>query len=71
MSVAPSELNVPLDFELYLPESWAGDKKLRKEARIPENVAFKTKPELALDMIVRAKESGVFGRSWRLRFPEH
>jgi SRSO17 transposase len=59
LSAATAELHVPLDFELYLPESWASDKKLRKEARIPESVAFKTKPELALDMIVRAKESGV------------
>lgn len=59
LSVATAELHVPLDFELYLPDSWASDRKLRKEARIPESVVFKTKPELALDMIVRAKESGV------------
>lgn len=59
LSVATAELHVPLDFELYLPEEWATNKKLRKEARIPDAVGFKTKPELALEMIIRAKESGV------------
>jgi SRSO17 transposase len=59
LTVATAELHVPIDFELYLPQEWASSKKLRKEARIPDSVGFKTKPELALDMIVRAKESGV------------
>jgi SRSO17 transposase len=59
LSVATAELHVPIDFELYLPEEWTSNKKLRKEARIPDEVGFKTKPELALEMIVRAKESGV------------
>lgn len=59
LSIATAELHVPLDFELYLPEEWATNKKLRKEARIPDDVGFKTKPELALEMIARAKASGV------------
>lgn len=45
---------VPIDVELYLPESWASDAVLRRKARIPDDVGFKTKPELALDMIERA-----------------
>jgi SRSO17 transposase len=59
LSVATTGLHVPIDFELYLPEEWANNKKARKEARIPDDVGFKTKPELALEMIVRAKKSGV------------
>jgi SRSO17 transposase len=50
---APSH-HVAADFELYLPETWANDKKRRLEARIPPDVVFKTKPALALDMIERA-----------------
>jgi SRSO17 transposase len=46
--------HLPVDFELYLPESWANEPKRRAEARIPDEVVFKTKPELALQMIQRA-----------------
>lgn len=48
---------VPVDFELYLPEKWLEDAALREEARIPNDRTFKTKPELALEMIRRAKDS--------------
>jgi SRSO17 transposase len=49
----PTE-HVPIDFELYLPELWANDPARRREARIPDAVQFKTKPELALEMLGRA-----------------
>jgi SRSO17 transposase len=49
----PTE-HVPVDFELYLPRTWTDDASRRREAHIPEEVTFKTKPELALDMIRRA-----------------
>src|SRR4051812_43887916 len=49
----------PIDFELYLPASWANEPARRKEARIPEQVQFKTKPELAVDMIRRAVQAGI------------
>lgn len=59
LSVATRTEHVPIDFELYLPESWASDSSRRQEARIPEDVTFKTKPQLALQMIRRAVEDGV------------
>src|SRR6266545_4261020 len=43
----------------HLPTSWTDDPARRSEARIPDAVTFKTKPELALDMIRRATEDGV------------
>jgi SRSO17 transposase len=46
--------HVPLDFELYLPQQWLDDEERRNEARIPSDQVFKTKPDLALDMIARA-----------------
>jgi SRSO17 transposase len=54
LAVATSTEQIPVDFELYLPETWAEDPTLRAEAKIPESVTFKTKIELALEMIERA-----------------
>lgn len=49
---------VPLDFALYLPEEWLESDK-RQEAGIPDEVAFQTKWQLALELIDRALEWGV------------
>lgn len=38
---------LPLGWRLYLPEEWCGDDLRRRKAKIPDDVAFKTKPELA------------------------
>jgi SRSO17 transposase len=54
LSVATRTEHVPVDFELYLPTCWTEDAKRRQEARIPADVTFKTKLELALAMIRRA-----------------
>ena len=48
-----------LDRELYLPRVWADDLERRREAGVPEKVAFRTKPQLARRMLERALESGV------------
>jgi SRSO17 transposase len=59
LSVATRTEHLPVDFELYLPECWAHDEARRGEARIPAGVPFKTKPQLALQMIDRAVQDGV------------
>jgi SRSO17 transposase len=59
LSIATSTEHVPIDFELYLPTSWANSPERRKEARIPPEVTFKTKPQLALEMIRRAMRQRV------------
>lgn len=59
LSVATRTEHLPIDFELYLPKTWTEDPVRRREARIPAAVEFKTKLELALDMIRRALEDGV------------
>ena len=48
-----------LDRELYLPQVWAEDRERRREAGVPEEVRFQTKPQLAQKMLGRAVESGV------------
>jgi SRSO17 transposase len=59
LSIATRTEHLPIDFELYLPESWANDPARRLEARIPEELSFQTKPQLALQMIERAVQDGV------------
>ncbi len=43
-----------LDRELYLPQVWTEDWGRRREAGVPEGVAFRTKGQLARVMIARA-----------------
>ena len=62
LAVATSSEQIPVDFELYLPECWLEDPERRAEARIPQDATFKTKVELGLEMIQRAVENGVPGR---------
>jgi SRSO17 transposase len=47
---------VPLGWSLYLPEEWCADPERRKKARIPEEVSFKTKPQLGVDLALRAAD---------------
>jgi SRSO17 transposase len=62
LAVATSSEQIPVDFDLYLPKLWSDDSQRRDEARIPDEVTFKTKIQLALEMIGRAVRSGVPGR---------
>ena len=48
-----------LDRELYLPQEWAEDVERRREAGVPEGVVFRTKAQLARQMIARAVAAGV------------
>jgi SRSO17 transposase len=59
LSIATPQDHVAVDFELYLPECWANDPARRAEGRIPDDVGFKTKPRLALDMLRRAVKAGL------------
>lgn len=53
--------HLPIDFELFLPETWANNPVRRREARIPDDVQFKTKVDLALEEIERAVANKVPG----------
>ena len=48
-----------IDSDLYLPEEWLADKKRRREAGIPDTVHFRTKPQIAVDLLRRALANGV------------
>lgn len=48
-----------LDRELYLPEEWCADTERRTAAKVPPAVSFKTKPQLAQQMLDHAWAEGL------------
>ena len=43
-----------MDRRLFLPQEWADDSDRRAEAGVPDGLIFRTKPELALEMLADA-----------------
>ena len=56
LTIATAKDHVPVDFELYVPQCWIDDPERRAKAKIPADMVFRTKLELALVMIDRALE---------------
>src|SRR6202795_3114766 len=51
LSLANRHASLPVAYRLYLPDEWAADAKRLRKAGVPEEIGFKTKPEIALDQI--------------------
>ena len=62
LDLGTEESSAPLDWALYLPEEWLDDPLRRKEAGIPDEITFKTKWELALDLIDEVRDWGLQDR---------
>src|SRR5580693_8166821 len=77
LSIANHTASLPVAYRLYLPEDWTKDRARRKQAGVPSEIKFKTKPEIALEQIRWAREAGLprgvalmdtaYGRDSRLR----
>src|SRR5580704_5465878 len=59
LSVANDAASLPIAYRLYLPQAWADDADRRRKAKIPAEIAFQTKPQIALDQIRTAKAQGI------------
>jgi SRSO17 transposase len=46
--------NALLDHQLYLPEQWAKDAARRKKTRVPAEITFQTKPQIAAALLARS-----------------
>jgi P4 family phage/plasmid primase-like protien len=62
LSLANHDASLPVAYRLYLPKAWAEDDDRRCKAKVPEDIVFKTKPEIALDHIRWAHEIGLPGK---------
>ena len=59
LSVSTWSSSLPIAWRLYLPEVWCEDAKRCREAGVPEEIKFRTKPEIALEQIRQAREQQV------------
>ena len=77
LSIANHFASLPVGYRLYLPKEWAEDRARRDRAGVPDEIRFKTKQQIALELLRRAHASGVpvgvllmdldYGRDSRLR----
>ena len=59
LSIANHDASLPVAYRLYLPNDWVEDAARRRKAGVPEEIGFKTKPEIALDQLRWACEAGI------------
>jgi SRSO17 transposase len=59
LSIANHQASLPVAYRLYLPKDWAADDERRRKAGVPEEIVFKTKPEIALDQLRWACEASL------------
>lgn len=59
LTLATPRSHLPVDLQLYLPQCWTDDPQRRKEAKIPAEVGFATKPQIALQMAQRMCAAGL------------
>lgn len=58
VSLACEGGSIPVAWQLYLPEEWAGDALRRQQAGVPEEVRFATKTQIALAQLQMLLDQG-------------
>jgi SRSO17 transposase len=59
LSVSTWGASLPIAWRLYLPEVWCKDAERCRQAGVPEEIAFQTKPEIAVEQVRRALEQKI------------
>ncbi|RCX06862.1 IS701 family transposase [Extensimonas vulgaris] len=59
LSLASDAGSLPIQWRLYLPETWTSDPARRAKAGVPETLAFATKTDIALAQVEQALAEGV------------
>src|ERR1700735_3656537 len=59
LSIANRHASLPAAYRLYLPEQWVADDDRRRKTGVPEDIRFRTKPEIALEQIRAASAAGL------------
>ena len=59
LSAANDHASLPVAYRLYLPHEWCDDPARRARAGIPDDIAFQTKPQIALDQLRAAATAGI------------
>lgn len=59
LTLATEHAHVPVDMQLYLPESWAEDRGRCQAAKIPDEVSYRPKWRMGLEMIETAVSAGL------------
>ncbi len=53
-----------LDHELYLPADWTRDRARRRKARVPAKIKFRTKPQIAVELVERLLQHKLVQPTW-------
>jgi SRSO17 transposase len=59
LTIATRTQELPIDMDLYLPASWADDRARCRAAHIPDEVEYRPKWRIALDLLERNVKAGV------------
>jgi SRSO17 transposase len=59
LTIATRTQELPIDMDLYLPESWADDRVRCRVAHIPDEIIYRAKWRIALDLIERNVKAGI------------
>jgi len=58
LALSNGEVAAPVAARLFLPESWTGDHPRRQRAGVPEEIVYRSKPEIALDLVREVMAEG-------------